>query len=219
MTTIGERACRLLAELPDHVDLVAAAKGRTPQEVLEAVEAGVRIVGENYVRDSRVARELVGNRVKWHFIGRVRPHDVRTSNLSLFDMIESVDSMQLAKRINEKCAALGRAMPVLIEVNSGREPQKAGVFPEDVEQLARLVAALPNLKVGGLMTMGPLMSTREAYRPCFAETNRVFRKLKELQIPGVSMETLSMGTSDSYEVAIEEGANMVRLGTVLFGPR
>jgi pyridoxal phosphate enzyme (YggS family) len=218
LTTIGERARSLMAELPDYVDLVAAAKARTRREVLEAVDAGIRIVGENYIRDARLARELLGDRVRWHFIGRVRPHDIRTSNLSLFDMIESVDSLQVAQRIDERCATLGRAMPVLIEVNSGREPQKAGVWPEDAETLVRLAASLPNLKVVGLMTMGPLMSTRAGYRPCFAETNRIFRRLQELQIPGASMETLSMGKSDSYDVAIEEGSNMVRLGTELFGP-
>jgi pyridoxal phosphate enzyme (YggS family) len=199
--------------------MVAAAKGRTPQEVQEAVDAGVKTIGENYIKDARAARELVGDRVRWHFIGRLRPHDVRASNLSLFDMVESVASVELAERIDEKLTTLGREMPVLLEVNSGREPQKAGVWPEDAEELVRQVSTLPNLKVVGLMTMGPLMAAREAYRPCFAETYGLFLALKKMEIPGVSMDILSMGTSDSYEVAIEEGSNMVRLGTTLFGPR
>ena len=219
MTTIGERARALISQLPDHVELVAAAKGRTPQEVQEAVDAGVLTIGENYIKDARAARELVGDGVRWHFIGRLRPHDVRASNLRLFDMVESVASLELAERIDEKVATLGRKMPILIEVNSGREPQKAGVWPEDAEALVRQVATLSSLSVVGLMTMGPLMVAREAYRPCFAETYQLFHTLKELEVPGAAMDILSMGTSDSYEVAIEEGCNMVRLGTTLFGPR
>jgi len=219
LTTIGERARALISQLPDHVELVAAAKGRTPQEVQEAVDAGVLTIGENYIKDARAARELVGDGVRWHFIGRLRPHDVRASNLRLFDMVESVASLELAERIDEKVATLGRKMPILIEVNSGREPQKAGVWPEDAEALVRQVATLSSLSVVGLMTMGPLMVAREAYRPCFAETYQLFHTLKELEVPGAAMDILSMGTSDSYEVAIEEGCNMVRLGTTLFGPR
>jgi pyridoxal phosphate enzyme (YggS family) len=219
MTRISERARALISELPDHVALVAAAKGRTPEEVQEAVDAGVNMIGENYIKDARAARELVGDRMSCHFIGRMRPHDVRAANLSLFDMVQSVASMQLAERIDEKVATLGRVMPVLIEVNSGREPQKAGVWPEDAEALVRQVATLSSVRVAGLMTMGPLMAAREAYRPCFADTYQLFLRLKKMEIPGVSMDILSMGTSDSYEVAIEEGSTMVRLGTTLFGPR
>jgi len=134
-------------------------------------------------------------------------------------MVESVSSLELAERIDEKLMSLGRNMPVLVEVNSGREPQKAGVWPEGAEALVRQVATLSSLKVVGLMTMGPLMLAREAYRPCFAETYQLFLTLKKMEISRVSMDILSMGTSDSYEVAIEEGSNMVRLGTTLFGPR
>lgn len=219
MTCIAERARALLSQLPANVELLAAAKGRTAQEVQEAVDAGIRTIGENYIKDARIARQTVGNRARCHFIGRMRPHDVRASNLSLFDMVQSVGSMELAARINEKVAPLGRVMPVLIEVNSGREPQKAGVLPEEAEALARQMSTLSNLSIAGLMTMGPLTAGREAIRPCFAETRELFLRLRELEIPGVSMHILSMGMSDSYEVAIEEGATMVRLGTILFGPR
>jgi len=219
LTTIRERVRVLFSELPDDVRLVAAAKGRTPLEVQEAVDAGVSTIGENYIKDARAARELIGSRATWHFIGRLRPHDVRVSSLNLFDMVESVSSLELAKRMDEKLMTLGRNMPVLVEVNSGREPQKAGVWPEQAEALVRQIATLSSLEVVGLMTMGPLMVGREFYRPCFAETHQLFLTLKKMEIPRVSMDILSMGTSDSYEVAIEEGSNMVRLGTTLFGPR
>jgi len=219
MTLIAERVRSLISQLPNHVELVAAAKGRTTVEVREAVEAGIETVGENYIKDARAARETLGSQFKCHFIGRLRAHDVRTSNLALFDMVQSVDSMELAVRIDEKLATLGRTMPVLIEVNSGRESQKLGVWPEDAEELVRQVATLSHVRIAGLMTMGPLMAAREAYRPCFAETYELFIRLRELGIPGVSMDILSMGTSDSYEIAVEEGSTMVRLGTSLFGPR
>jgi len=219
VSSIRERVHDILSQLPEGVELVAVGKGRTPTEVLEAVEAGATTIGENYIKDAKTARELIGARAKWHFIGRMRPHDVRASNLNLFDMVESVDSLELAERIDEKCAGLGYKMPVLVEVNSGRESQKAGVWPEQAEGLVRQIASLRNVRVSGLMTMGPLMVAREAYRPCFAETRELFLSLRRSDIPGVSMEKLSMGTSDSYEVAVEEGANVVRLGTVLFGPR
>ena len=219
VSSIAERVALALSEVPDYVQIVAAAKARIPEDVMAAVQAGVHIIGENYVRDARSAKSLVGSRAQWHFIGRLREHDVRASTLALFDMIQSVDSLQLGQRIDEKCRTLGRSMDVLIEVNSGREAQKAGVFPEEAEALVRQISALHNVRVCGLMTMGPLMVTQEAYRPCFAETHGLFLKIRESAIPGVSMEVLSMGTSDSYAVAIEEGANMVRIGSALFGPR
>jgi len=110
-------------------------------------------------------------------------------------------------------------MPVLIEVNSGREAQKSGVLPEDAEALVREIACLKNLSVQGLMTIGPYTADPEEARPCFAETRRLFESMKELCLPRVEMRYLSMGMSDSYRVAIEEGANIVRLGSRIFGPR
>ena len=198
---------------------MAAAKARTANEVLQAVDAGIRVIGENYIRDTRVAQSLVGQRAQWHFIGRLREHDVRQSTLDLFDLIQSVASMSLAQRIDQKCSALGRRMPVLIEVNSGREPQKAGVLPEAAEDLVRQIALLDNVQVLGLMTMGPLGSSPDLYGPCFTETRQLFSHIKSLAISRVAMRHLSMGTSDTYRVAIEEGANMVRIGSGLFGAR
>ena len=117
--TLKERVRSILLELPSSVQLLAVGKGRTPEEVLEAVNAGVAAVGENYIKDARDARSVVGTRVEWHYIGRLRSHDVRASNLTLFDMIESVDTLELAEKIDDKCASLGRVMPILVEVNSG----------------------------------------------------------------------------------------------------
>ena len=113
----------------------------------------------------------------------------------------------------------GRTMPVLVEINSGREPQKSGVAPEDAEPLIREIAALPHIRVMGLMTMGPLTGHPEESRPCFAETKRVFDRIKGLKLPNVAMQYLSMGMTHSYRVALEEGANLIRIGTGIFGER
>ena len=210
---------KLLAELPDGVELVAAAKTRTPEEILEAVEAGIKIIGENYVKDTKEAYEVVGKRVKWHFIGTLQKHNIRRNVLEIFDMIETVDSLDIAREIDKRCAQIGKIMPILIEVNSGREPQKSGVLPEDVEQLVRVISSLRNIKMMGLMTMGPRFGNPEDSRPYFVETRKIFDKIKELGLPNVEMGYLSMGMTNSYKVALEEGANIIRIGTRIFGER
>ncbi|MBW2005798.1 MAG: YggS family pyridoxal phosphate-dependent enzyme, partial [Deltaproteobacteria bacterium] len=168
--SIQQNVARLLAELPDDVELVAAAKTRTPEEILEAVKAGIKIIGENYVKDAKEAYEVVGKRVKWHFIGTLQKHNIRRNVLEIFDMIETVDSFDIARQIDKKCAQIGKIMPILIEVNSGREPQKSGVLPEDVEKLVRGISSLRNIKIMGLMTMGPRFGNAEDSRPYFVET-------------------------------------------------
>ena len=217
--SIKESVAKLLSELPAGVEVVAAAKTRTPEEVLEAVRAGIKIIGENYVKEAKTVHELVGDKAKWHFIGTLRTHNVRKSALEMFDMIETVYSLEIAREIDKKCTQIGKTMPVLIEVNSGREPQKSGVLPEGVERLVREISGLKNIKVMGLMTMGPLSGDPEDLRPYFAETRRILERLKALNLPNVEMKYLSMGMTDSYRVAIEEGANIIRVGTKIFGER
>jgi len=216
---IKQNVIELIAELPEGVELVAAAKARTTQEVLEAVQAGIKIIGENYVKEAKEAHELVGDRAKWHFIGTLRKHNVRKTVLEIFDMIETVDSLEIAREIDKKCAQIGKTMPLLIEVNSGRERQKSGVLPGDAEQLVREISILRNIKVMGLMTMGPRFGNPEDSRPYFAETRRIFEKIEALKLPNVEMKYLSMGMTNSYQVALEEGANIIRIGTKIFGAR
>jgi hypothetical protein len=217
--SIKRNVAKLLAELPDGIEVVAAAKARTPEEVLEAVQAGIKIIGENYVKEAKEAYELVGRSAKWHFIGTLQKHNIRRAVPEIFDMIESVDSLEIAREIDRKCAQIGKVMPVLIEVNSGREPQKSGVLPEDAERLVREISGLGSIKVMGLMTMGPSFGNPEDFRPYFVETRRVFERIKGLKLPNVEMRHLSMGMTDSYKVAIEEGANIIRIGTRIFGER
>ena len=215
----GQNVTKLLAELPDGVEVVAAAKARTPEEIQEAVQAGIKIIGENYVKEARESYKLVGASVKWHFIGTLQKHNIRRKTLEMFDMIESVDSLEIAREIDRKCAQIGKIMPILTEVNSGREPQKSGVFPEDVERLIRELSSLRNIKVVGLMTMGPRFGNPEDSRPYFVETRRIFERIRGLKLPNVEMRYLSMGMTNSYKVALEEGASIIRIGTKIFGER
>lgn len=215
---IRERIKALLSELPASVELVAAAKARTTDEILEAVRAGVRTIGMNYVQEAEAAQAVVGRSVRWHFIGHLQTNKVRKA-VEIFDLIETVDSLKLGQEIDKRSRAKDVVMPVLVEVNSGREPQKFGVRPEEAESLIRNLARLPNIRVEGLMTMGPETGEAEDSRPYFRTTRELFDRIAGLAIPGVTMERLSMGMSHSYPVAVEEGATIVRLGTILFGPR
>ena len=215
---IKQNINQILSELPNGVELIAAAKTRQPEEILEAVEAGVKIVGENYVQEAVRAYELIGNKVKWHFIGHLQRNKVKKA-VTIFDMIETVDSVEIAREIDKRCAQIGKIMPVLIEINSGREKQKAGVFPEKAEQLVAKISTYPNLRIMGLMTMGPRFGNPEDSRPYFVATKRIFEKIKKLNLPNVEMRYLSMGMTNSYKIAVEEGANIVRVGSKIFGER
>jgi pyridoxal phosphate enzyme (YggS family) len=216
--TIAANVKAILAELPPEVELVAAAKTRTAAEVLEAVEAGVRIVGENYVQQAAAIQPAVGRRVRWHLIGHLQTNKAKRA-VEIFDLVETVDSIELGRELDKRAAAAGRTMDVLVEINSGREPQKSGVMPGEAEPLVRSLAALPHSRVLGLMTMGPFEGDPEDSRPYFQETRRVFEALKARAIPGIAMRHLSMGMSHSWRVAIQEGATLVRIGTAIFGPR
>ncbi|RLC59482.1 MAG: YggS family pyridoxal phosphate-dependent enzyme [Chloroflexi bacterium] len=208
----------VLSDLPEGVEVVAAAKARTPEEVLEAVQSGVKIIGENYVQEAEKAYEMVGNKVKWHFIGHLQKNKVKKA-VNIFDMIETVDSVEIAKEIDKHCEQIGKVMSVLVEINSGQEKQKSGVSPRDAEQLIKEASGFKNIKVVGLMTMGPRFGNPEDSRPYFIKTREIFDKVKRLCLPSVEMKYLSMGMTNSYKVAIEEGANIVRIGTKLFGER
>ena len=215
---IKKNAKKILDELPENVELVAAAKTRSPGEIEEVIRAGVKIIGENYIQEAEKAFEAIGKRVKWHFIGHLQKNKVKKA-VKIFDIIETVDSYPLAYEINERCKEIDKIMPILIEINSGKEEQKFGIFPEDALDLIQKISPLPQLKIMGLMTMGPRFGNPEDSRPYFIETRKIFDKIKALNLPRVEMEYLSMGMTNSYKIAIEEKANMVRIGTLIFGKR
>jgi hypothetical protein len=215
---IEENVKRILSELPRGVILVAAVKTRTAEEILRAVDAGVKVVGENYVQESQEVFKTIGRKVTWHFIGHLQRNKVKKA-VEIFDMIETVDSYNLAKEIDKRCAEIKKIMPVLIEVNSGREKQKSGVMPEDAALLIKEISVFSNIKILGLMTMGPRFGNPEDSRPYFIETRKVFEEIKNSKLPRVKMKYLSMGMTNSYKIAVEEGSNIVRIGSKIFGER
>ena len=215
---IQENVRKILQELPEGVELVGAAKTRTTEEIAEAIDAGLRIVGHNYVQEAEASFHALGSRAKWHMIGHLQSNKAKKA-VEIFDMIETVDSLKLAKAIHKAALAKQKVMPILVEINSGEENQKAGVLPENAFSLILEMARLKNLKVMGLMTMGPFFGDPEDARPYFKRTKDLFEEIKQKGIEDVEMRVLSMGMSNSYRIALEEGATFVRIGTKIFGGR
>jgi len=216
---------KIRRELPDDVKLLLATKGRSAEEVSRAIDAGARLIGENYTSPEAVEKyEQLGDKarwVQWHLIGHLQTNDINKA-LPLFDMIQTVESVRKGRHIDKRVERAGKeVMPVLIEVNSAEEENKYGVPPrfEALAELLRGLSELDHLAVRGLMTMGPFREDPEEIRPFFRKTKELFERAKELDLPNCRMEELSMGMSDSYRVAVEEGATIVRPGTAIFGPR
>jgi hypothetical protein len=222
---IRRRVEEIIGSLPEHVTLVAAAKTRTPEEVRAAIEAGVSHIGHNYVQEAEAMRraladweESLAHKPTWHLIGHLQRNKAKRA-VGLFDTIETLDSVRLARALQKRLERRDETMPVLIEVNSGKESAKTGVAPGKVRELVEETSKLGLLRVQGLMTMGPAFGDPEDARPYFKLTRQLFEELSSLELENVEMRYLSMGMSNSYEQAVEEGANIVRIGTRLFGPR
>ena len=210
-----EKAALRAGRRPEEVRLVGAIKGVDVDRIAEAVESGLEIVGENYVQEALRKREVLGDRVRWHMIGHLQRNKARHA-VGLFEMIHSVDSLKLAQELQKRAAKEGREVEVLLQVNLSGEETKSGVAPEGVQELAEAISEMPNLRLKGLMTMPPYFEDPEGARPHF----QALRRLRdELQRRGLPVEELSMGMSADFEVAIEEGATLVRVGTAIFGQR
>lgn len=202
------RACARARRAPDSVLLIAVSKTMEIERVRLAIEAGVAALGENRVQEAKEKIEALGRPVPWHLIGSLQTNKARDA-ARLFDWVQSVDRLELAQELSRRAAA--RRLNVLLQVNLGDEPQKGGVAVAELKRLHEVVAALPNLAVRGLMAIPPVTGEPEQARP-------YFRRLRELR-DELGLEHCSMGMSADYEVAIEEGATMVRVGTAIFGPR
>jgi len=212
------RAAERANRSPQEVLLVGATKTVGIDRIREAMEAGVQVFGENRVQEAAPKIAQIGNDVEWHFIGHLQRNKVKDA-FRLFQMVESVDSLPLALEMEKRGALLGRRMKVLIEVNLGGEETKSGASPEEVLELARRMADMPHLSLEGLMSIPPFFSDPEGSRPYFRALRRLRDEVLSADIPGISMRELSMGMTSDFEVAIEEGATIVRIGTALFGPR
>jgi len=216
LKAIRENVERLLIEIPPSVTIIAVCKTRTVMEVNAAFEAGLRHFGHNYVQEAQAMLSQLSFTADWHLIGHLQRNKSGEA-VQLFNFIDSVDSIRLTQELEKRCLQVGKVLPVLIEVNSGREENKNGALPDDIEELAVFISHQSHLHLEGLMTMGPRSGDPQESRPYFVETRRLFERLASQNLANTGMRYLSMGMSNSYQVAIQEGANMIRLGTVIFG--
>ena len=203
---------------PGSITLVVVTKTWPVEKILEAIEAGAGILGENYVQEALPKIEAIGNKAEWHFIGHLQSNKAKLV-VNRFSMIESVDSISLAKELNKLAEKDNTQVDVLVEVNLEGEETKSGVMPEEVGKLLKEISFYERIKVKGLMTIPPLFSTPEDSRPYFKRLSGLREDLLNMNIPNISLDHLSMGMSGDFEVAIEEGATIVRVGTAIFGER
>jgi len=204
---------------PDSIRLVAVSKTVPAETVKEAIEAGATILGENYVQDAREKFDaLVHYPVSWHFIGHLQSNKAKYA-VRLFDLIHSVDSLKLARALDKEVKKVDKIQPILVQVNISGEDTKSGISAEDAPGLISEISHLKNLSIKGLMTMPPYFYQPEKVRPYFAALRELRDQMKKQSLPNVSLEELSMGMTGDFEVAIEEGATLVRIGTAIFGER
>ncbi|RZN45396.1 YggS family pyridoxal phosphate-dependent enzyme [archaeon] len=215
---IRENIEKIRDSLPRSVVIQAAAKTRTADEVREAIDAGITTFGQNYLQEAIPVIEEIGHDVRWHYIGRIQKNKINKL-IEHFGMIETVDSLATAQHIDKRAEAKDVVMPILLEVNSGNEEQKEGVLPEGALQLAREVSELEHVTLRGLMTMGPFVEDPEDARPYFSITRKLFDTICRKPMLSDDACVLSMGMSNTYRVAVEEGATMVRIGEAIFGKR
>jgi len=227
--SITENYTRLREEIPADVTIVVSCKTRAAEEIEEAINAGATDIGENYVQQAgqmySALREKAA-KVKWHMIGHLQTNKINKA-LRIFDVIQTLDSLEKAVAIEKRVEkAKRKIVPVFIEINIGSEDSKAGIRPDEhepfeayIEKLIMDMSELEHLRIEGLMTMGPRFGNPENVRPYFKRTRNIFERIKNISLPNVDMKYLSMGMTNSRRVAIEEGSNMVRIGTAIFGER
>jgi len=202
---------------PLSIKLMAVTKTVEPELIGNAIEAGLTMLGENYVQEAKDKIAIIGDRAQWHMIGHLQTNKAKYA-VKLFDCVHSVDRLELAQELDKRAGQINRKLNVLIEVNSG-EQSKSGIDKTQALELIKQVAHLPNLAVRGLMTMAPYSDNPENSRPYFKALCDLRYDIDRAGIAGISMEELSMGMTDDFEVAIEEGATIIRIGRAIFGKR
>lgn len=210
---IIENIKKIKNELPKNVSLVAATKSRAIDEIKEAINSGIKIIGENYVQEAEKKFEAIGKKVEWHLIGHLQKNKINRA-LKIFDMFQTIDSFQLAEAIDKRA---NKQFPILTEVNIGNEKTKYGCKPDEIFLLIKKISELENIKIKGLMAITPYFKEPEKTRPYFKNMKLLFEKIKKET--NADMKILSMGMTNDYKIAIEEGSNMLRIGTGIFGKR
>ncbi|MBN1614196.1 MAG: YggS family pyridoxal phosphate-dependent enzyme [Deltaproteobacteria bacterium] len=212
------RAARRSGREPGSVRLMAVTKTVNDDRLDEAIATGIEMIGENYVQEAKAKIERLGRPVEWHMIGHLQTNKAKYA-VKLFDMIHSVDSIDLALELDKRSRLLGRTAKILIEVNLSGEKTKSGVTAATATDLVEKIAGLGNLSIQGLMTMPPWFEDPELARPYYADLRKLRDRISRERIAGATLRELSMGMTDDYEIAVEEGATIVRIGRGIFGER
>lgn len=211
-------ACKRAGRQQDVVTLVAITKTVPVSVIREAVAAGINTFGENRVQEASAKVAEIGTDVSWHFVGHLQTNKVKKA-LSLFSVVQSVDSLQLAREIQRHAESAGKAVQVFLEVDTSSESSKFGIAPESAAELAEQIAGLANLRLSGLMTIGALTSDAGRVRGCFRRLRELREEIWAMRLSNVDLRILSMGMTEDFEIAIEEGSTMVRIGRAIFGER
>ncbi len=201
---------------PEDITLVAVSKTVEPQRIIEAIDGGITHLGENRVQELVKKYDAIPGRIQWHLIGHLQTNKVKYI-IDKVSLVHSVDSIELAKEIDRRANRRGTVVNILIQVNVAGEETKFGISPDQVEDMIEEIRSYPGIKVKGLMTIAPFAENPEEIRYVFRELNKKYIDIKRKNIDNIDMEYLSMGMSNDFEVAIEEGSNMVRIGTAIFG--
>jgi len=200
----------------EEIKLVAVTKTASIEQIEEAINAGVKIIGENKVQEAKEKYHILTTDIEWHLVGHLQTNKAKYA-VEIFDCIHSVDSIKLSQEIDKRSLQFGKIMDVLVEVNVSGEETKYGIKPEEVEPFLKEISEFPGIKVKGLMTIAPIVEDKEEVRPYFRKLRELSKEMKSKNIENVKMDYLSMGMTEDFEIAIEEGANMVRIGRGIFG--
>lgn len=204
---------------PSDIRLVAVSKTVAPQDIKSAIDAGVFIFGENYIQEAmQKIDEIADSRLAWHFIGHLQSNKAKYA-VRYFDLIHSVDSFKLAKEINSQAKKVNKVQDILVQINIAMESTKSGVSAKDAISLVKDISTLENVSVKGLMTVPPFFNQPETVRPYFKALALIKDRIQKESIKHIEMKELSMGMTGDFEVAVEEGATLVRIGTAIFGER
>lgn len=213
--------CSKINRDPSSVTIVAVSKGRTPEEIRGVIEAGIHDIGENKVQEALIkysslqAPSFKLQAINWHMVGHLQTNKVKIA-LKIFDLIHSVDSLDLAVQIDKQAARINKIQDILIEVKTSPEATKFGLKPEETVEVIQEIAKFKNINIKGLMTIAPIVDNPEKTRPYFRMLKELRDKINSLQLIAYSLQLLSMGMTDDFEIAIEEGSDMVRLGRAIF---
>jgi pyridoxal phosphate enzyme (YggS family) len=208
-------ACKKVDRDPSEVTLVCVTKGIDPYRMSEVFIHGIKDIGENRVQEAQKKQAEVLPGARWHLVGHLQTNKAKDA-VKIFDMIHSVDSIELAQKIDKEAKKLDKIIEVLVQVNTSGEEQKYGIDPNTVKDFLREASQLSNIKISGLMTITPLAEDAEAVRPYLRSLREISEAVKAENIPNIEMKHLSMGMSQDFEVAIQEGADIIRIGTAIF---